>query len=289
MFLVPKSGHNQWRLNIDLRELNRYCSTFNMTCETLRHLRHLSRPGDYFVSLDVTDGYYTLGIPEEDRDYFMVNYRGTLLRLVCLPIGWLDSAYYFCKLTHVFTNHLRRPPPPTPTSTLANVRPSKRLLRNARWRGTRLLPYMDDFHFLADSNNDALLLRQRVEALLDRLGLQRNPKKGVLTRTQVGDHLGLTVDLHHIMFRTPPEKLRQLAQHASSMLGRAASNARWLPTRQLAAFAGKAEFLYLAIAPARFFLCEMHNVLATRTSRGGRVRLTHQLRCDLEWWRTVPN
>jgi hypothetical protein len=43
MFLVPKPGCNQWRLIIDLRELNRYCSTYNMTCETLKHLRHLSR------------------------------------------------------------------------------------------------------------------------------------------------------------------------------------------------------------------------------------------------------
>jgi hypothetical protein len=91
------------------------------------------------------------------------------------------------------------------------------------------------------------------------------------------------------MFRAPPAKLQQLAQHASSVLGRAASNARWLPTRQLAAFAGKAEFLYLAIAPARFFLRELHNVLATRTGWGERVRLTHQLRHDLKWWRTVPH
>jgi hypothetical protein len=147
MFLVPKPGCNQWRLNIDLRELNRYCSTFNMTCETLKHLHHLSRPGDYFVSLDLTDGYYTLGIREKDRDYFTVNCRGTLWRLACLPMGWSGSAYYFCKLTHVFTNHLRQPPPPTPAST-PGARPSERFLRNARLRGTRLLPYMDDFLFL---------------------------------------------------------------------------------------------------------------------------------------------
>jgi hypothetical protein len=147
---------------------------------------------------------------------------------------------------------------------------------------------MDDFLFLADSYEDALLLRQRVHALLDSLGLQRNPKKGVWTPTQVSDHLGLTVDFQRGMFRALPAKLQQLAQHASSLLCRAASNARWLPTRQLAAFAGKAQFLYLAIAPARFFLRELHNVLATRTGLGGRVRLTHQLRRDLEWWRTVP-
>jgi hypothetical protein len=66
---------------------------------------------------------------------------------------------------------------------------------------------MDDFMFLEDSYRDALLLRQRVKALLDSLGLQRNPKKGVWTPTQVGDHLNLTVDLQCGMFRAPPAKL----------------------------------------------------------------------------------
>jgi hypothetical protein len=38
-----------------------------MSCETLNNLRYLSRPGDYFVSLDLADGYLTLGIREEDH------------------------------------------------------------------------------------------------------------------------------------------------------------------------------------------------------------------------------
>jgi hypothetical protein len=74
---------------------------------------------------------------------------------------------------------------------------------------------MDDFLFLADSYQDALLLRQCVDALLGSLGLRRNPKKGVWTPTQVGDYLGLTVDLQLGIFRAPPAKLQQLAQHAS--------------------------------------------------------------------------
>jgi hypothetical protein len=115
-----------------------------MTWDTLKHL---SRPGDYFVSLELTDGYYTLGIREEDRNYFTVNYRGALWRLACLPMGWSGSAYYFCKLTQVFTNYLRRPPPPTLVTAPSIGRPSKRFLRNSRWCGVRLLPYMDDFLF----------------------------------------------------------------------------------------------------------------------------------------------
>jgi hypothetical protein len=155
---------------------------------------------------------------------------------------------------------------------------------------------MDDFLFLVDSYDAALLLRQRVEALLyrlcsallDQLGLQRNPKKGAWTPTQVGDYLGFTVDVTRGMFRAPPDKLCHMAKQASSLFGQATSNARWLPVRKLVAFAGKAQFLYLAIAPARFFLRELHNVLATRNEWGDGVRLTHQLKRDLEWWRTVP-
>jgi hypothetical protein len=43
--------------------------------------------GYYFVYLDLADGYYTLGIKEEDLDFFTVNYRGTMWRLACLHMG----------------------------------------------------------------------------------------------------------------------------------------------------------------------------------------------------------
>eukprot|EP00873_Tetraselmis_striata_P012133 jgi/Tetstr1/432397/TSEL_021794.t1 len=144
MFLVLKPGTNKWRLIIDLRELNKWCKTFTMSYETLKHLRHLARAGDWFVSMNLADGYYALGIREEDRDFFTVHYRGELWRLA--------RAYRW---------------------------PTRRFLRNTRWRGERLLPYMDDFLFLADSREAALELRVRLNTLLDRLGLLRNPNKGV--------------------------------------------------------------------------------------------------------------
>jgi hypothetical protein len=66
---------------------------------------------------------------------------------------------------------------------------------------------MDDFLFLAESYRAALLLRGFIEAMLDELGLLCNPKKGVWTPTQVGDHPGLTIDLHSGDFRAPQTKL----------------------------------------------------------------------------------
>jgi hypothetical protein len=109
---------------------------------------------------------------------------------------------------------------------------------------------MDDFMFMASSYEAALLLRDRIETLLHRLGLQRNPDKGLWQPTKVGNHLGLTVDLLNGEYRAPTDKLQALTKQASVLLGRAATTARWLPARQLAAFVGEEKFLYLAIAPA---------------------------------------
>eukprot|EP00873_Tetraselmis_striata_P014827 jgi/Tetstr1/435091/TSEL_024059.t1 len=192
IFLVPKPGTNKWRLIIDLRELNKWCKTLKMSYETLKHMRHLARACDWFVSMDLADGYYALGIWEEDRDFF-------------------------------------------------TDEPTRRFMRNTCWRGYRLVSYMDDFHFFADSREESLELRVQLDTMLDRLGF---PNKGVWEPTQVGPHLGLIVDPQRGEFCAPEEKVIAQAKASRSPPGRATSDRRWLPARQLASFAGKDQFLY---------------------------------------------
>jgi hypothetical protein len=79
---------------------------------------------------------------------------------------------------------------------------------------------------MARSREASLLLRDRVEVLLHRLGLQRNPKKGLWEPTQVGANLGLTIDLQNGEFRYPIDELQTLPKQTSALLGRAPSNAR---------------------------------------------------------------
>jgi hypothetical protein len=67
--------------------LNKYCKDRKLTYETLKHLKNLTRAGDWMVSFDLADGYYTLGILEEDIDSFTVNYRGTVYILAGLPMA----------------------------------------------------------------------------------------------------------------------------------------------------------------------------------------------------------
>jgi mRNA-degrading endonuclease YafQ of YafQ-DinJ toxin-antitoxin module len=77
------------------RPLNKYFKDHKLTCETLKHLKNLTRAGDWMVTFDLVDGYCTLGMREEDIDFFTINHRGTLYMLGGLPMGKKCSNYYF--------------------------------------------------------------------------------------------------------------------------------------------------------------------------------------------------
>jgi hypothetical protein len=113
-----------------------------------------------------------------------------------------------------------------------------------------------DEYFLADIKDASLQLRDRVVALLDRLGLRHNPKKGHWEPTQICEHVGFHIETTTSTFRAPPSNLHAIATLSRTLLQRSTRDARWLPARQLAILAKKAQNLYLAIPAARFYLCE---------------------------------
>ena len=282
LFLVPK-GTDKWRIIIDLRHLNDFCEKRSMEFETLRRVRRLARRNDYMLSLDLEDGFYAVGVAREDRDYFTVDVRGQLWRLCGLPMGWTLSPYVFCTLMDVVVRHLRSPL----FTGQAPSRVQRKRLRGRR-RGLRMLPFVDDWGFFFPSRDEALAQRERITSLLAELGLSRNPSKGCWEPVQVMQHLGLIIDTARGEFRAPEAKLQAISVLAKGLLRSEAQHKRWVPAKRLAALAGKAQFLYLAIPAARFYLRELHNVVSTRASWGNSVRVTKQLHRDLEWWSAVP-
>jgi hypothetical protein len=70
------------------------------------------------VSFDLADGYYTLGIREEDRDFFTVNYRGTLYILAGFRWAGNAAVTIFAGLpkflSGTYANHCKTPPDTTP-------------------------------------------------------------------------------------------------------------------------------------------------------------------------------
>ena len=297
-FLVPKppkpDGSLCWRIVVDLRHLNQHCQKMGLKLETLKRLRYLARPGDYAFSIDLADGFYALGVTEEDRQYMAFEipqalatacgFKTTFIRLGGLPMGWTLSPYYFCQLMAPVYRHFRSPMFSHRNSHQRYRRKTLKLRR----RGLRILPFMDDMMGMCSSLPVALKMRDRVDSTLDSLGLSRNPKKGQWYPSQQIHHLGLDIDFKTCLFKAPVGKLAKISAAARDLLCRSAENKRCVPVRKLAKLAGQAQFLYLAIPAARFYLRELHNVMSTKDSWAGYVRVTRQLKRDLEWWRNVP-
>ena len=97
---------------IDLRPLNRYCRKLGCRFETLKSLQYLSRPGDWAVSMDISDGFHCIEVAKEHRKYMTFNLMGCVMRHRVLPFGWTGSPHCFVKVMSVLTRLLRNPDMP---------------------------------------------------------------------------------------------------------------------------------------------------------------------------------
>ena len=92
--------------------------------------------------------------------------------------------------------------------------------------GARLLPFVDDFALFAKSFAAAMELKEVTFSLLNGLGLHIHPTKGHHIATQVGDHLGMTLDFKRGLFVAPKPKLDSIAALAKQLVVKAAQNKR---------------------------------------------------------------
>lgn len=63
-----------------MRHLNLYSARSSTTpgCFEPWRRRYLVCGGEWAFSFDLHDGYYTMGLKQDDRDYFTINVRGTI-------------------------------------------------------------------------------------------------------------------------------------------------------------------------------------------------------------------
>lgn len=260
-FVVPKASGG-WRLVVDLRPLNKHCAPRPCRYDTLKTFRGMARRGDVMASFDLKDGYHHLAIREEDRKYFTFVMNGEVFRCAALPFGWNHSPAIFTELMRVMVKHLRK-------------------------RGTRVLPYLDDFLLCWATQAEAEQGVREVQALLQRLGLSWHPTKSNWTPTQRLVHLGLELDTYEGVFRLTGTRRNKVRAAAGALKVEAKGRARTVPAKQLARFLGLAVSCQLAVPASRLYLRSLYDALEQKSHWGSRVRLGRQALKDLCFWEQI--
>ena len=151
LFLVPKKT-GDLRPVINLRPLNKFIIHKHFKMENLQNVTQLVRKGDYMVTIDLKDAYFSIPIHQSHRKFLRFSWRNHLFQFAALPFG-LTSA------PRVFTKVL------------------KPVIANMRQRGIRCLIYIDDLIIVASSKMECNEQAAFAVQLLTDLGFNVNMEK----------------------------------------------------------------------------------------------------------------
>ena len=107
LFVVPTPG-GRWRPVIDLSQLNRMLCIPRFRMESAWALRRSVRPGDYAVSLDLSDAYLHVPMLPSTRKGLRFAFDGEVYTFAALPFGLSISPWVFTRLLDVVVAHARR-------------------------------------------------------------------------------------------------------------------------------------------------------------------------------------
>ena len=168
LFLVPKKT-GDLRPVINLRPLNKFIIRKHFKMENLQNVTQLVRKGDYMVTIDLKDAYFSIPIHQSHRKFLRFSWRNQLFQFAALPFG-LTSA------PRVFTKVL------------------KPVIANMRQRGIRCLIYIDDLIIVASSKMECNEQAVFAVQLLTDLGFNVNMEKSNLVPKTRVEFLGFVLD-----------------------------------------------------------------------------------------------
>jgi hypothetical protein len=88
IFLVPKKTRD-FRPVISLKLLNHFVDKIHFKMEHIQMVLNAISPGDYMVSLDLKDAYFSVPIFQPHRKYLRFLWQSLLFEFTCLPFGYI--------------------------------------------------------------------------------------------------------------------------------------------------------------------------------------------------------
>lgn len=166
LFVVPKPG-GKWRPVIDLSSLNAFIDPPKFRMETAAAVRNSVRPGEYAISLDLSDAYLHVPIAPSSRKFLRFAFEDHIFQFKSLPFGLNLSPWVFTRIMDAVMSFARR----SASCQLSN--------------------YLDDLMVKGMLRDKLEADRDSLLTLLQSLGFLVNEQKSDLVPAQQFVHLGM--------------------------------------------------------------------------------------------------
>ena len=260
LFLVPKKT-GDLRPVINLRPLNKFIIRKHFKMENLQNVTQLVRKGDYMVTIDLKDAYFSIPIHQSHRKFLRFSWRNQLFQFAALPFG-LTSA------PRVFTKVL------------------KPVIASMRQRGIRCLIYIDDLIIVASSKMECNEQAVFAVQLLTDLGFNVNMEKSNLVPKTRVEFLGFVLDSIRMELFLPEKKKENILQRIRNLL-----MSRQILVRQVSSMVGLMQSAKWAVMPAVIYYRFLQRDLNSALEETGRdydslIMLSQEARQELKMWLT---
>ena len=249
--------------------INPHLAAPRFRMETLLDLAPQLQAGDSLFKVDLSDGYYHVGLRAQDQPYLAFRIGRRFFIPLCLNCGLAPAAFIFTKF----------------------LRPMVAQLRSL---GHRVIAYLDDIggaprvamsQHRGASAADVSVARGEIFQLATRLGVQLHPSKNDFTGAKSLELLGILVDTEAGLYLLSPAKLSKIRSAALALQRVSRARRRFVSLKHLRSFAGLAQCAHLAVTDARLHLRAIWDDVAEANRRGQRdAKLSHQSCRDLLWW-----
>ena len=257
IFPVPKKTLGEFRIIFDLTELNKFIRKVHFRMDNLFSIMALISPGDFLVSIDLSDAYHSVAIHPSSMPFLSFVLLQIFYQFTCLPQGLSSSPRVFTMLMRVVLTFLRT-------------------------HSVKIAAWIDDFILAASSPALAASHASFTIRTFEELGFLPNIAKSHLKPVQRLSHLGLVWDTICYSVSVPTDKLLAVQQKCRVALSSRVS------VRFLSSILGSIEFFrwgfpYAAVHYRSLQRC-VTSFLGRGFSYGTMVSPSPSARLDLDWW-----
>ena len=256
LFLVPKKT-GDFRPVINLKPLNQFVQKIHFKMENIRMALNSISPGDYMVSVDLKDAYFSVPIFQPHRKYLRFLWSSRRFEFTCLPFGYSLAPRVFTKIF-------------------------KPIMAYFRFLGFRVFIFIDDILLVASSAQECLDQLSIIKQTLQGLGFIVNVDKSQLTPVTEIHYLGFIINSIIMKLQLPEGKLEKIVSACTQLLAKERPSVRDVARVSGLLVSALPAVRYLQLHYRSLELCKTQ-ALSPDLDYDKLLSLSSQARLDLHW------